>query len=263
MSCSALIFHGGNLMFVLFTLALSAFALESNTVPTSQLTASFAVAPDENGMASVVADLTRVSALNGTLKEEPVTLSADETIVFAVNGTSINYSSVDSSKNVLPLVEGGTYAMNFKRATGESYNSAVKLPDSANFTSPAPQAQFKKADTVVVKWLDVPHDMSILFLSSNCSIGGVGVFNDDFTEMELPGGWASSCAGPVSVDLGMMNIIRGQGFGSILGASVSAVNFSYDGQTRASKMKLPANLGLEALKALKLGSKSTIVLRPL
>jgi hypothetical protein len=237
----------------------TAFALESNSVATNQLTATMTAVANA-GVTVLNVDLVKVSAENGSLKEESATLSADETVTFSVNGQSVQFDPKDAGHNVLPLVEQGDYSMEFKRANGEIYTSTVKLPPTPAFLTPAMSSRFPKTDEVVAQWTPIQAMGAMLIMGANCS-PIAGDVNEAFTAVTFPADWTKKCAGPVSVQLNTLAFNAGSGFGAFVGIAASALEFHYEGtgapapRKARNKGKSAADLGRMLLKARKDGVK--------
>jgi hypothetical protein len=205
-----------------------AHATESGTVPTTQLEADFSISPSDDGtMAVGTVDLFAVSAENGVLHEDALDFSADETLTFTVNGTTVAYDRTKGEAD-MPFAPNSTYTVNYTRANGEKYTSTVTMPDVVKFATPAQDQVFQKADAVTVSWANVQADLMLVEYSPPCANAqGDPAVNDAFTQAIFPANYAANCTGASSVNFQMVNAIAGSGFGTFSAMSAAQINWSY------------------------------------
>jgi hypothetical protein len=205
----------------------------SDTVPTSQLTVRFQVSAQSetagNPTVTALVSMERVMVVNGHVKQDPVSVSADDVVTFSVGQNTITYNPTNGTANALPYVLGATYSVSFKRFNGESYTNAAVMPAITTVTAPQMGDIFKKTDAVNLAWTDVSSLGGVFILAANCgtlNYGGL-TYNAGYTAATLPAGAASTCNGPVQMQFIPLYFNAGTGYGEFVAGASGRLQFSF------------------------------------
>lgn len=123
---------------------------ESANVPSDQLITDFSVVRTSGSSSVAVLPVLFRVAVDSNHGPTQLKISDSDVLTFSVGSSSVVCREGQDCK--LPLVEEGTYSVDFTRANGPRIHASVTLPHETHILTPAQETFFAKDHAVDISW---------------------------------------------------------------------------------------------------------------
>ena len=219
----------------------------SNTIATAQMTVVFSAQAEAGKNDTVLtAKLYKVVRDSSGLKKSRLTISPDESIVFSVGATSIQFNPSNLSLNKLPFVLDAKYTVQFKRFNGEFYTADVVIPPARPVLAPLENAIVSKAAPVDFTWATSKADFALVgvMVGLGCKSKGQFKWTSD-TSGTLPAGFVGGCPGVVNAKFMTfpINSTSLSGIGGYFSGAIAYIrSFSFAASLMSETSEVPTSV---------------------